>query len=62
MNELDVIGGIFETETGAKGFQNLLNEPTVIVKLHMPDAQQPVMYFVANKRFSDDLAEMLNFN
>ena len=62
MNEIDVIGGVFETEIGAKGFQNLLDEPTVVVKLHMPNAKQPVMYFVANKRFSDDLVKILNLN
>ena len=55
-----MIGGIFETEEGAKGFQNLIIGDSIVVKFYMPNAQKPILYWVANQRSVDDLKETLN--
>jgi len=60
MKEIPMIGGIFETEEGAKGFQNLLEDDSVVVKFYMPNAMQPVLYWVANQQLVDNLKETLD--
>jgi len=60
MKEIPMIGGIFETEEGAKGFQNLLGDDSVMVKFYMPNAQIPILYWVANQRLVNDLKETLD--
>jgi hypothetical protein len=60
MKEIAMIGGIFETEEGAKGFQNLLLDDSVVVKFYMPNAVEPILYWVANKRAADDILEVLH--
>jgi len=60
MKEIPMIGGIFETEEGAKGFQNLLGDDSVMVKFYMPNAMQPVLYWVANQQLVDNLKETLD--
>ena len=60
IKEIAMIGGIFETEEGAKGFQNLLIGDSVVVKFYMPNAVQPILYWVANQRSVDDLKETLD--
>jgi len=60
MKEIAMIGGIFETEEGAKGFQNLLEDDSVVVKFYMPNAMQPVLYWVANQQLVDNLKETLD--
>jgi len=60
MKEIPMIGGIFETEEGAKGFQNLLIGDSVMVKFYMPNAQIPILYWVANQRLVNDLKETLD--
>jgi len=61
MKEIPMIGGIFETEEGAKGFQNLLIGDSVVVKFYMPNAMQPVLYWVANQKCVDDIKEVLKY-
>ena len=58
--EIAMIGGIFETEEGVKGFQNLIIGDSIVVKFYMPNAQKPILYWVANQRSVDDLKETLN--
>jgi hypothetical protein len=60
MKEIAMIGGVFETEEGAKGFQNLLEDDSVVVKFYMPNAMQPVLYWVANQQLVDNLKETLD--
>lgn len=60
MKEIPMIGGVFETEEGAKGFQNLLEDDSVVVKFYMPNAMQPVLYWVANQQLVDNLKETLD--
>ena len=60
IKEIAMIGGIFETEEGAKGFQNLLIGDSVVVKFYMPNAQKSILYWVANQRSVDDLKETLD--
>ena len=60
MKETAMIGGVFETEEGAKGFQNLLEDDSVVVKFYMPNAMQPVLYWVANQQLVDNLKETLD--
>ena len=60
MKEIAMIGGVFETEEGAKGFQNLLIGDSVMVKFYMPNAQIPILYWVANQRLVNDLKETLD--
>ena len=60
MKDIAMIGGIFETEEGAKGFQNLLEDDSVVVKFYMPNAIQPVLYWVVNQQLVDNLKETLD--
>ena len=60
MKETAMIGGVFETEEGAKGFQNLLEDDSVVVQFYMPNAMQPVLYWVANQQLVDNLKETLD--
>jgi len=60
MKEIAMIGGVFETEEGAKGFQNLLEDDSIVVKFYMPNAMQPVLYWVANQQLVDNLKETLD--
>jgi len=60
MKEIAMIGGVFETEEGAKGFQNLLEDDSVVVKFYMPNAIQPVLYWVVNQQLVDNLKETLD--
>ena len=60
MKDIAMIGGIFETEEGAKGFQNLLISDSVVVKFYMPNAQMPILYWVANQQLVDNLKETLD--
>ena len=60
MKDIAMIGGIFETEEGAKGFQNLLIGDSIVVKFYMPNAQMPILYWVANQTSIDDLKETLD--
>ena len=60
MKEIAMIGGIFETEEGAKGFQNLLEDDSVVVKFYIPNAQMPILYWVANQQLVDNLKETLD--
>ena len=60
MKEIAMINGVFETEEGAKGFQNLLEDDSVMVKFYMPNAMQPVLYWVANQQLVDNLKETLD--
>jgi len=61
MKEIAMIGGIFETEEGAKGFQNLLEDDSVVVKFYMPNATKPILYWVANQKCVDDIKEVLKY-
>ena len=60
MKEIAMICGIFETEEGAKGFQNLLIGDSIVVKFYMPNAQMPILYWVANQQLVDNLKETLD--
>jgi len=60
MKDIAMIGGIFETEEGAKGFQNLLIDDSIVVKFYMPNAQMPILYWVANQQLVDNLKETLD--
>jgi len=60
MKEIEMIGGIFETEEGAKGFQKSILGDSIVVKFYMPNAMQPVLYWVANQQLVDNLKETLD--